>query len=60
METIIKTKDGVRVSLHTWDDDGAWLHLAMKHGTSYVVLTRNEAERLLAGLQALLTEEVAA
>jgi hypothetical protein len=60
METVIKTEEGTKVSVSQWDDGGAWLHLAMRHGTSYVVLTRNEAQQMLAGLQAVLSEEVAA
>jgi hypothetical protein len=58
IETVIKTKDGVRVSIDTWDNGGAWLHLSMSHGTASAILTRSEAEQLLAGLQAVL--EVAA
>jgi hypothetical protein len=60
METIIKTEDGVRVSVDSWDDGGAWLHLSTMHGTSCVAMTRAEAQKLLAGLQAVLAEEVAA
>jgi hypothetical protein len=60
METIIKTEDGVRVSIDTWDNGGAWLHLGTRHGSSSAVLTRAEAQKLLAGLQAVLAEEVAA
>jgi hypothetical protein len=60
IETVIKTEDGTKVSVSQWDDGGAWLHLAMRHGTSHVVLTREEAQKLLAGLQAVLAEEVAA
>ena len=54
METIIKTEDGVRVSVDSWDDGGAWLHLSMRHGTSSAVLTRAEAQQLVAGLLAVL------
>lgn len=53
-ETCIKTEDGVRVSLHSWDDGGAWLHLALQGSTAYVALTRDEAKQLLEGLQAIL------
>ena len=60
METTIKTEDGVKVSVDSWDDGGAWLHLSMRHGTAAAVLTREEAQKLLAGLQAVLAEEVAA
>lgn len=58
METIIKTEDGVKVSVDSWDDGGAWLHLSMRHGTASAVLTRAEAQQLVAGLLAVL--EVAA
>jgi hypothetical protein len=54
METIIKTEDGVRVSVDSWDDGGAWLHLSMRHGTASAVLTRAEAQQLVAGLLAVL------
>jgi len=60
IEVIIKTQDGVRVSIDSWDEGGAWLHLSMRHGTAAAVLTREEAQKLLAGLQAVLAEEVAA
>jgi hypothetical protein len=58
METTIKTEDGVKVSVDSWDDGGAWLHLSMRHGTASAVLTRAEAQQLVAGLLAVL--EVAA
>jgi len=54
METIIKTEDGVRVSVDSWDEGGAWLHLSMRHGTASAVLTRAEAQQLVAGLLAVL------
>lgn len=60
VEVIIKTEDGVRVSIDSWDNGGAWLHMSMRHGTAAAVLTREEAQKLLAGLQAVLAEEVAA
>ena len=60
METIIKTEDGVRVSIDTWDEGGAWLHLGMRNGSSSAIFTRAEAEKLLAGLQAILGAEVTA
>ena len=60
IETVIKTEDGVRVSIDSWDEGGAWLHLSMRNGTASAVLTREEAQKLLAGLQAVLAEEVAA
>lgn len=60
IETIIQTEDGIRVSVSEWDEGGAWLHLSQRSGTSHAVLTRAEAEQLLAGLQAILAKEVAA
>ena len=54
METTIKTEDGVKVSVDSWDDGGAWLHLSMRHGTASAVLTRAEAQQLVAGLLAVL------
>ena len=60
IEVIIKTEEGVRVSIDSWDEGGAWLHLSMRHGTAAAVLTREEAQKLLAGLQAVLAEGVAA
>jgi hypothetical protein len=54
IETTIKTEDGVKISVCKWDDDGAWLHLSMKSGTAYAALTKDEAQRLLEGLQAIL------
>ena len=60
IETTIYTEDGIRVSVSEWDEGGAWLHLSQRGGTSHAVLTRAEAEQLLAGLQAILAKEVAA
>lgn len=54
METTIKTEDGVKVSVDSWDDGGAWLHLSMRHGSASAVLTRAEAQQLVAGLLAVL------
>jgi hypothetical protein len=59
-DIIIKTEDNMRISVSQWDDGGAWLHLASRVGTTCAVLTRSEALALLAGLQAVLSEEVAA
>lgn len=60
IETTIKTEEGVRVSVSEWDDGGAWLHLSLRSSTAHAVLTRSEAEQLLAGLQAILNKEVTA
>ena len=58
IETIINTEAGIRVSVNEWDDGGAWLHLGMRNGTVYAALTKDEAQQLLAGLQAILAKEV--
>jgi hypothetical protein len=60
IETIIKTEDGVRVSIDSWDEGGAWIGLQMRGGSAYAVLTRSEAEQMLAGLQLILAQEVTA
>lgn len=60
IETIINTEAGIRVSVNEWDDGGAWLHLSMRNGTVYAALTKDEAQQLLAGLQAILAKEVTA
>ena len=60
IETTIKTEDGVRVNIDQWDDGGAWLHLQLRGGSAYAALTRDEAQQLLAGLQAILAKEVVA
>jgi hypothetical protein len=53
IETIINTKDGVRLSVSAYEN-GAWLHMILNGGTAYATLTRAEAEQLLVGLQAIL------
>ena len=58
VEKIIKTKDGVRVSLSDRSGGGAWLSLQHTHGSNFFVFTKAEAEQLLAGLQAVLATEV--
>jgi len=60
IETVIKTEDGVRVSIDSWDEGGAWIGLQMRGGSAYAVLTRDEAQQMLVGLQLILAQEVAA
>jgi hypothetical protein len=60
IETSINTEHGVRVSVSEWDDGGAWLHLQGRNASMSTVLTREEAQQLLAGLQAILAKEVTA
>ena len=59
-EIVIRTVDGVRLSVDEWDGGGVWLSLVNRHSSSYTPLTRAEAEQLLAGLQTLLAKEVTA
>jgi NAD(P)H-flavin reductase len=58
IEVTIYTEDQSRVSLSEWDDGGAWLKIGVRNGGAYTTLTRDEAQQLLAGLQAILAKEV--
>jgi hypothetical protein len=60
IEISVKTEHGVRVSVSEWDDGGAWMHLQGRNASMSTVLTREEAQQLLAGLQAILAKEVTA
>jgi hypothetical protein len=60
IETSVNTEHGVRVSVSEWDDGGAWMHLQGRNASMSTVLTRDEAQQLLAGLQAILAKEVTA
>jgi hypothetical protein len=60
IEVTIYTEDQSRVSLSEWDDGGAWLKIGVRSGGAYTTLTRDEAQQLLAGLQAILSKEVTA
>ena len=60
IEVIANTKEGVRVTACEWDDGGLWLHLQGQRATMYTPMTRDEAQQLLAGLQAILAKEVTA
>jgi hypothetical protein len=59
INTIIHTEEQVRVSVDQYDE-GVWLSLQARGASMYAVLTRAEAEQMLAGLQAILAKEVAA
>ena len=60
IETIINTEHGVRLSICEWDDTDAWMHLQGRGASMSTVLTRAEAQQLLAGLQAILAKEATA
>jgi hypothetical protein len=44
----------MRLSLDTWDEGGAYLHINHRHGSLGIPLTREEAQQLLANLQEVL------
>jgi hypothetical protein len=58
IETSIRAESGVYVHVSEWDDGGAWLKMSVDRASIYTPLTRAEAEKLLAGLQALLAKEL--
>jgi hypothetical protein len=60
LETSVRTQDGGRLSLSEWDEGAVWLHLSFRGGTSHTIIDREEAQQLLAGLQAILAKEVVA
>ena len=60
IEVSVKTEHGVRVSVSEWDDGGAWMHLQGRNASMSTVLTREEAQQMLEGLQAILAKEVTA
>ena len=60
IETTIYTENDVRVHIDEWDDGGVWLSLRGRGASMHTTLTRAEAEKMLAGLQAILAKEVAA
>ena len=55
IETSIQTKDGARVGIDQYDE-GIWLSLQGRRASMHVVLTRAEAEQLLANLQTVLCQ----
>ena len=60
IETVINTEHGVRVNVTEWDESSVWLYLAGRGASMSTVLTRAEAQTLVAGLQEILAKEVAA
>ena len=54
IETIVRTEDGIRISVDAWDDGGSYMHFITRHGSMGIPLTRAEAQQILAGLQAAL------
>ena len=60
IETTVTTERGDRVTVCQWDEGGVWLHLQLRGCTAHTTLNRTEAEKILAGLQAILAQEVPA
>ena len=60
IETTIYTEDGVRIGVDQWDDGGVWLSLQARDSSMHTTLTREEAQQMLEGLQAILAKEVTA
>ena len=60
IETVINTEHGVRVNVSEWDEGSVWLYLAGRNASMSTVLTRTEAQALVAGLQEILAKEVTA
>lgn len=59
LETTIHTKERTSVHVDQWDD-GVWLSIQFNAGSARTILTREEAARLIQGLQAILDAEVEA
>ena len=59
IETSFNTEAEVRLSVDQYDD-GVWLSLQGRRASMSVPMTRAEAEQLLANLQLVLGQEVAA
>jgi len=57
IETVVKTKTGISISVSNWDDGGAWISILQRHFNFSSPLTRDEAQRLVAGLQSALGEK---
>jgi hypothetical protein len=55
IETSIQTKDGARVGADQYDES-IWLSLQGRRASMHVILTREEAEQLLANLQTVLCQ----
>lgn len=56
-ELVVKTETGLSISVSGWDEGGAWLSILQRHFNFSTALTRDEAQKLVAGLQAALGEK---
>jgi hypothetical protein len=54
-EVVVKTDDYERLSMSRYDKD-FWVHMMHRRGSSHITLTREQIEKLVAGLQRLLED----
>ena len=54
LNIVIRTEDGVRLSIDKWDDGGAWISMQVRGASANAVLTRAEAQRVFNALQSIL------
>lgn len=54
IETVIHTQDKARIAVSNWDEDKVWVNIMIPNGMANAVLTRQEAQQMLQGLQAIL------
>ena len=57
IETVVKTARGLSISVSNWDEGGAWISILQRHFNFSSPLTRDEAQKLVAGLQLALGEK---
>ena len=57
IETVVKTATGLSISVSNWDEGGAWISILQRHFNFSSPLTRDEAQKLVAGLQAALGDK---
>ena len=54
IETIMRTRDNLRLSVSEWDEGGVWMHLMQGTWSYGLTLTKEEAKQLIAGLQEIV------
>ena len=57
IETVVKTSTGISISVSEWDGGGAWISIMQRHFNFSTALTRDEAQKLIEGLQLVLGEK---
>jgi hypothetical protein len=58
IETVVKTATGISISVSNWDDGGAWVSIMQRHFNFSTQLTRDEAQKLIEGLQSALGDKL--